>query len=130
MSKELIEALTELANKFGMVIDWTSQNAMPYLQELMNRIIRFEMVTSICWLIYGILHFPTVILWMKAIRYAGKKIKEDKWSDWEFNRGLIVVGMVVTVFFGFIIVSVQIEDILRCIMLPESIVLRYIKEAQ
>ena len=39
MNEELIKALTELANKFGIAIDWTSQNALPYAQELMNRIV-------------------------------------------------------------------------------------------
>lgn len=130
MSKELIEALTELANKFGLAIDWTSQNAMPYLQELMNRIIRFEIVTSIMWLIWGLLHLLSAVLWIKAIRYANKKIQDDKWGDWDFYKWLFVLGMAITIIIGLLITITQIEDILMCNILPEAIVLRYIHGVQ
>lgn len=34
MSEDIIKVLDNLAQKFGIAIDWTSQNAMPYLEDL------------------------------------------------------------------------------------------------
>ena len=34
MSKEIIAIFDDLAERFGVAIDWTSANVMPYLQEL------------------------------------------------------------------------------------------------
>ena len=129
MSKELIQALNQLADKFGMAVDWTGQNVLPYMQELMSRIIRFEVITSAFWLFWGMLHLLSTVLWMKLFRYAQMKCEEDKWSDWDFGRYCVIGGMVVTIIIGLLIIACQCDDILRCVMLPESIILRYIRGA-
>jgi hypothetical protein len=51
MSQEIINVLDYLCKKFGIVIDWTSENVMPYLQDLCARYIKFEIHTSIMWII-------------------------------------------------------------------------------
>lgn len=35
MSEEVIKILDALAEKFGLAIDWTSANVLPYLQQLL-----------------------------------------------------------------------------------------------
>lgn len=35
MSNEVIKVLDHICDKFGIAIDWSSSNVMPYLQDLM-----------------------------------------------------------------------------------------------
>lgn len=37
MSEEVIKILDALAEKFGLAIDWTSANVLPYLQQLCDK---------------------------------------------------------------------------------------------
>ena len=46
-SDEIIKILDALCEKFGMAIDWTTENITPYLENLAGRIISFEISTSI-----------------------------------------------------------------------------------
>ena len=43
MSEEIIKVLDELGKRFGIVIDWSNQNIMPYLQELLKSFIKMEL---------------------------------------------------------------------------------------
>ena len=47
MSEKIIKILDHIGSKFGVAIDWTDKNVMPYLQELADKYINYELVTSI-----------------------------------------------------------------------------------
>ena len=55
MSEEIIKVLDNLAERFGVAVDWTSTNVIPYLQELCSKYITYEIATSVTWLVIGIL---------------------------------------------------------------------------
>lgn len=55
MSEEIIKVLDNLAERFGVAVDWTSINVIPYLQELCSKYITYEIATSVTWLVIGIL---------------------------------------------------------------------------
>lgn len=42
MSQEIIKVLDNLCEKFGIAIDWTSQNVKPYLQELFCKVYKLR----------------------------------------------------------------------------------------
>lgn len=42
-SEQLIFLIDEFAKRIGVAIDWTSANAMPYLQELSERYVAYEL---------------------------------------------------------------------------------------
>ena len=46
MSENIIKVLDELGKRFGIAIDWSSENVTPYLQSLMSRFITNEIITS------------------------------------------------------------------------------------
>ena len=50
MSEEIIKVLNNLGEKFGITIDWASQNVMPYIQDLMSRYNHYYIISSIVWL--------------------------------------------------------------------------------
>lgn len=46
MSEEIIKVIDELGKRFGIVIDWSNQNIIPYLQELLKRFICYRNITA------------------------------------------------------------------------------------
>ncbi len=127
MSNEIIEALELLSEKWGLAIDWTSKNVVPYLQELMARVIKYELITSVFHLILGVALVASMKAWLKLIAYFRKKEEEDAWGDYEVSRTFSTIGMVTCIVLGVVIILCQLEDITKCVILPETIFLRYLK---
>ena len=128
MNKELLEALNQLTDKFGIAVDWSSQNALPYLRDLMGRLVRYEIITSVVWLIIGVLFVLSAIWWLKFIKYARKKYEDiGGFNDWDVAATVATFAMIIVVLLGIIIVLCQIDDIIQCVVLPEGVILKYIK---
>lgn len=45
-SEQLIYLIDEFAKRIGIIIDWTSSNVMPYIQDLVGRYITYELVIA------------------------------------------------------------------------------------
>ena len=54
MSEEIIKVLDALAEKFGVAVDWTSANVIPYLEQLCGKYVNYEIATSVIWMLFGI----------------------------------------------------------------------------
>ena len=126
MNEELIKVLTELANKFGIAIDWTSQNALPYAQELMNRIVKFEIATSIMWLVMGLMFIASAYWMIKLVKFCQQKNKEYPYGVWDMWGGFAIGLSVLFPFIGICVIFQQVYDFILCNILPEVIVLRYL----
>lgn len=126
MNEELVKALTELANKFGIVIDWTSQNALPYAQELMNRIVKFEIATSIMWLVIGLMFIGSAYWMIKLVKFFQQKNKKEPYGVWDLWAGLAIGLTVLFPIIGVCVIFQQVYDFIQCGILPEVIVLRYL----
>ena len=53
ISEQVIKVLDAVCDKFGIAIDWTSNNVIPYIEHLGNKIIAYDICMSIMWLIIG-----------------------------------------------------------------------------
>lgn len=126
MNEELIKALTELAKKFGVAIDWTSQNALPYAQELMNRIVRFEIATSVMWLVIGLMFIASAYWMIKLVKFCQQKNKEYPYGIWDMWAGFAIVLTVLFPIIGVCVIFYQVYDFILCNILPEVIMLRYL----
>lgn len=127
LSDEITKVLDALAEKFGMAIDWTSQNVIPYLEQLCGRYINYEIVTSVIWLILGIICLFGGKWGIKKVQYCCKRYKENVYSDWDV--GSILTGIVVGITFlvGVIVIMCQLFDIVTCLTFPEKIILDELK---
>lgn len=47
MDKELCNVIDKIAEKIGVVIDWSSENVMPYIQDIMQRYRTMNIVNNI-----------------------------------------------------------------------------------
>ena len=75
MSQEIIKVLDNLAQKFGIAIDWTNQNILPCLQDLMGRYISLQNSYAIIWIVISIIMIiGLIILISKCI----KVIREEE----------------------------------------------------
>lgn len=123
MSEEVIKILDTIAEKFGLAIDWTSANVLPYLQQLCGKYVTYEIATSVVWMLIGIcLLFIGKYVIGKA-KYCWGKYKEDWRSDYDVATvwlgilaGCLIVG-------GIIIILCQTFDIVTCITFPEKVII-------
>ena len=54
MSEEIIKVLDELCKRFGLAIDWTNENVIPYITILCEKLVNYEIVTSIVYLLFNL----------------------------------------------------------------------------
>lgn len=129
MSEEIIKILDALAEKFGLAVDWTSANVIPYLEQLCGKYVNYEIATSVVWIMLGILFFIVGIICYKIV------YKHKDWgvtyyeviSDDYFWRGLIYFGVILIFVVASLMVITQIFDIVTCFTFPEKIIIEELK---
>ena len=114
-SDELIKTFDYLLSQFGIAVDWTNENVLPYLQTLAEKLVRFEINTSIMGLVVGVVVL-TVGVWIFV-----KDIK-----GWD--SGVFILGAILIIVAG-IVCCCQVYDIIKCVSFPELYVFEYIKHA-
>ena len=114
-SDELIKTFDYLLSQFGIAVDWTDENVIPYLQTLAEKLVRFEINTSIMWLVIG------VVVLIVGVWILVKDIK-----DWD--SGVFILGVILIIVAG-IVCCCQVYDIIKCVSFPELYVFEYIEFA-
>ena len=115
---QIIEVMDAICAKFGIAIDWTSDNIIPYVTTLIGKLVAFEIWTSVAWMVFMLI---PVIAWVIFL----KKTWADKHDDSDYA---IPVEMC-SVFGSGIVLMVfitQTMDIIKCVTFPELFVYEYI----
>ena len=118
VSSEIIEVLDYLGEKFGIAIDWTSDNVLPYLQTLADKFIKWEISTSILWIAIATFVIAMIIVLMNLKTF--RKINEDTY-------GMLWISVIVLIIVSFIVICIQIFDIVECNIFPEKALYDFIK---
>lgn len=123
MSEEVIKILNALAEKFGIAIDWTSANVLPYLQQLCGKCVTYEIATSVVWILIGICLLFVGKYVIEKAKYCWGKYNED--LDSYYDVGTIWLGILAgcVIVVGIIVVLCQTFDIITCITFPEKIII-------
>lgn len=116
VSPEIIEVLDYLGEKFGIAINWTSNNVLPYLQALVDKFIQWEIFTSILWIAIAAFIIVMTITLMNLKRFREINEETDLWV----LAGLLILGF-------FVFICVQILDIIECNIFPEKVLYDFIK---
>lgn len=123
MSEEVIKILDALAEKFGLAIDWTSANVLPYLQQLCGKYVTYEIATSVVWILIGICLLFVGKYSIEKAKQCWKRYKEDTYSDYAvitvifgILAGCVIIG-------GIAVILCQTFDIVTCITFPEKIII-------
>ena len=115
ISDEVIKILEYLGQKIGVTIDWTSNNVLPYVEQLCKKFILWETNTSFAWIAIagGVIIFSLIFA-----------ILINRLSDWDgfewFIFGIIAFAMVV-------VIACQVFDIIECQTFPEKAIYDYIQ---
>lgn len=128
ISKEIINVLDYLGKQFGIAIDWTSENVMPYLEELCGRFIEYEVFNSFITIGAWVVFLLFFVCWLIPSHLIAKNRYE-----WDFDYFACWVAVVAWV--GFIICSIGtivavIEEgfyIVECWKMPEKVILEELK---
>ena len=119
VSSEIIEVLDYIGEKFGIAIDWTNNNVLPYLQTLVDKFIQWEISTSILWIVIAIFIIAIIIglMNLKGIREANEDCCD----------GMLWIPACIIILGFFIVICVQIFDIIECNVFPEKVLYDFIK---
>lgn len=124
--KEIIKVLDELGKRFGIIIDWSNQNIIPYLQELLKRFICYRNITACIWILTSILITITGIEIVKLLNKWRKSYDYDSYDD----IVLITSGYICSIgiiLLGIVLIIGNVIGICKNICTPEIVVYEYIK---
>lgn len=128
MSENIIKVLDELGKRFGIAIDWSSENVTPYLQSLMSRFITNEIITSAILIVVSIVIILGLVIAIKQINnYETKVLKENKYyPDWLDYKYLIIIIFIVIIVVVLLFLVSMVLNIVTCCTVPEKIIIDYI----
>ena len=120
MGNEIIKVLDNLGEKFGIAIDWSSENVLPYLQDLTKRIVNYEITKDFIWI--GMFIIGLIILTVIIIKVRKNKdiYNDDKFVAILFCSIGIVMLLATTI--------INIFDIAKATNIPEATVIEYIQD--
>ena len=132
MSEEIIKVLDELGKRFGIVIDWSNQNIIPYLQELLKRFICYRNITACVWIIIsiaiiisGIVIFKFLNKWRKSENYASNSdIDDETIAAFGYAFSICIIALGIGLILG------NMFGIVKNVCMPEMVVYEYIKNIQ
>lgn len=128
MSEEVIKILDALAERFGIAIDWTQQNIVPYIQTLIAKYVGYEIATSVAWILICIVFIEIALAVVR--KYHKKAIECGGYEEFYYNNEveacLLIIGWIslgLAGIIGTIVITTQIFDIITCITFPEKIII-------
>jgi len=122
VSNQIIAVLDAICEKFGIVIDWTASNIMPYLQDLCHRIVAYEIATSAAWIILQ------VVIVFLAFYIRNKKIRplaEADDDDYSLVVATVICAIIATI--AIAVICVQAVDIIKALTIPEITIYKFAK---
>jgi hypothetical protein len=129
VSEQIIQVIDTLCEKFGIAIDWTGANVIPYIEMLCGKLITYEIVTSIAWMVIMALLSITSIVATKKLYPIFKEGIENQghWDeDWSIGAGFAIAGLILINVVTIIVWGAQIMDIIKCVTFPEMYVFEYV----
>ena len=120
MGNEIIKVLDNLGEKFGIAIDWSSENVLPYLQDLTERIVNYEIMNHFIWI--GVSIIGLIIL--TVIRIKVKKNKDIDYDDRLVATIVCSIGIIMLL----AVTIINISDIVKVTNMPEATVIKYIQD--
>lgn len=131
VSEQIIQVLDALCEKFGIVIDWTSENVIPYITTLGSKLISYEIWESIAWMVFSLLMSVGITLIAKKLFPVFKRGVENQKSyeiGWNVASTFAIIGLVI--FYSIMIAEfvTQTMDIIKCATFPELFIFEYIQD--
>lgn len=112
VSDQIIAVIDQLCEKFGIVVDWSSETVIPYLEDLVYRFAMYRMISTlltyfILFVVFGLITFFTY----KYIKKKGKKFNPE-YETLDFITQLVfIISIIVLSITGIVFIIGGIPDI-------------------
>lgn len=132
MSEEIIKVLDNLGERFGIAIDWTSENVIPYLQDLFTRFINYKIGISIMLIVACLIFLISfAIILVKCAKGFEEECNREHYCDTnEFRQCYCGVGFFISIVIC-IIAPIELlkntDDLIKELTIPEVIVYEYVQ---
>lgn len=130
MTNEIIKVLDYLGEKFGMAIDWTQENVLPYVQDLAGRFVKYytiqEIVYIVVFVLMGIAGFVLgrllISSYVKVSKTGEDRILMTHYSygtEPTLLGGISIIVVLICFLCGFIGVPVCVSELIKWTIIPE-----------
>ena len=133
ISEQVIKVLDAVCDKFGIAINWTSDNVIPYIQQLGNKIIIYDIYNSIMWLVIGGIIPLIVAILIKKFLNKKKLEAKERMNDYYYTDGSLdegawccyfIIGLLLVV--AIVIGAINLQSIIQDIVFPEKTIIEFI----
>ncbi len=147
-SEQIIAVIDELAEQFGIAIDWASDNVISYIQEIASKYIAWKIISSYIWLGIGVICIIAAVVFLlmgnrqrkkrnnysqlcrQAKENADKKdidaLKDKRYDADQFMFGFYFIAALLGIA-GFLIIIPTIFTLVKYYMAPEIQFFEYIR---
>ena len=129
VSEQIIQVLDVLCEKFGIAINWASDNVIPYVETLCKKLVTYEIATSIASIIFMLILVIASIIATKMLYPVFKKgIENEEVYEigWSVSSVFAIVGLAILYLSTLIVFVCETEDIIKCVTFPEMYVFEYV----
>lgn len=130
VSEQIIQVLDVLCEKFGIAVDWASENVIPYVEVLCKKLITYEIAISIASMIFMLILVVASIIAIKMLYPVFKRgIEKEKSTydvGWEVGSVFAIIGLVILYLATIITFACEITDIIKCVTFPEMYIFEYV----
>lgn len=134
MSQEIIKVLEYLGEKLGIAIDWTTENVLPYAEQLFKRYVTLKITYASIGTVIGIVcAIVAIVLFVKLVKTYNKmratEVSNEFWRidkrycyyDWDFSAmGAIATFMAaICTAVAIALLIIYIPNLLEWIIIPE-----------
>ena len=132
VSEQIIQVLDALGEKFGIMIDWTGENVIPYVEHLCEKLIAWEIWSSVTWIAVMVVLTIASIIATKILYPTFKNGCEENAKSycdcgWQVASGVAVIGLIGLYVATFVVIANQTFNIIKCITFPEMFIFEYIQ---
>ena len=134
VSEQVIKVLDAVCDKFGIAIDWTSNNIIPYIQQLGNKIIIYDICNNIIWLVVGCVMPLIVAILIKKFLNKKKLEAKERMNDYYYTDGSLDEGgwwcytmIIALIIIAIVIGTISSQSIIQDIVFPEKTLIEFIK---
>ena len=130
ISEQIIEVFDYLFEKFGIAVDWSSENVIPTIKMLCEKLTTYEICTSIAYALFWIACCIAATVFKNKMF---KKITDSGFFDDADGFNYLMTSVLTYIVLGSIyIVTIivlwnQTADVIQCAVFPEMYIFEYIR---
>ena len=120
LGDEIIKVLEYLCEKIGVTIDWTSNNVMSFLEQICEKYIKWEISTSIVWLV---IYSMCLIVGSCFIKSAINEWRKYRTGEQGYHEVISIIYWCLVAIILSIAVPrffMEVFDIIECMAFPEK----------